>query len=208
MSKGSKIVDELVKATGAPEQKKDESNQDFLVRLHNATTKMCDDGKKGDEAWEALGDATQRWYNKATNPMDKKKELPLPAGMEEEAAPKEAKKEAAEEEAAPKGGKKKSKKAAKEGKVEKPAKAAKEKKGKKAKGDKKDKKESKTKGRPRIDDAAVLKRKVKKLPEGNRNKYWDKVPEGTTFKAIRKNKTHFRVVRYWKRNGFVELRAP
>jgi colicin import membrane protein len=205
MSK-SKIVDELVKATGAPEQKKDESNQDFLVRLHNAVTKMCDDGKKGDEAWEALGDASQRWYNKATGPLDKKKELPLPAGMAEEAA----KKEAAEEEAEDKPSKKKSKKAAKEGKAEKPAKAAKEAKGKKAKKGKKDKgdkKSKKSKGRPRLDDDAVLVRKVKTLPEGNRNKYWDKVPAGTTFGKIRKNKTHFRVVRYWRRNGFVELKA-
>lgn len=201
-TKNGDLLKELLTQSGV-ERKDDEGDQAFYKRLQAGLR------KKSDEDWGKMSDAAQDWSNRAQLALDDGKAIKAPAGAEpakandndnEEKPPKKQKAAAAKTKADKKKSKKeKEPKAAKEGKKAKKAKPEKEGKKKKAKSGV---------GRPRLDDSATLKRKVKKLPEdGHRNKYWDKIPDGTSLKAIRKNKTHMRVVRYWKRNKFVDLVA-
>jgi hypothetical protein len=135
--------------------------------------------KLEDGDWKKLSDAAQAWANKATEAVDGDKELPSLPGLDEPA-------KAAKEPAPKKNQQATSARAPK----------------KAAKGDKKARKGS---GRPRMADDMKIKRLVKKLPEGNRNEYWDKIPDGTPVSKLRKNKSHLRVVRFWRRNKFVDV---
>jgi len=217
----TKVLNELVTITGIPPQKSTEQAQSFLARLHGAVDKL------EDTDWdEGLSDVAQRWYNDSSASVDGGAGyLPLDgvhdghddsAVVEEKpvkpAKVKKAKVEQAEFDLvdAPKSKKSKKSKKAKATPVEEPAEAPEARKSKKAtKVTKVKGKKAKagSRGRPKLDDTAVLKRKVKTLPAGNRNDYWDKIPEGTSMAAIRKKRAHLRVVRYWRRNGFVELTA-
>lgn len=160
------------------EPKASEEPQLFLKRLHAAVDGLPDD------VWDAMSKPAQRWSNACTTALDAKTDLPgRPAGAEAEGS---AKKE-------PKPKKKEKTMATKA-----------KKNGKAAKGKAKGKNGS---GRPRIDESATVRWLVKDLPEGNRNEHQAKVPNGTAFAKIRKNKTLLRVVRYWRRNGYIELKS-
>lgn len=183
----------ILDATGQAKQGAGEDAQTFLARLHKAISGLPDKG------WDALGrssKAAQKWYNDSSVKRDNKEDFIMLDGVKEKGGTEDAGERKST----------KSKKATKTAKAQKPAKTAKAAKGKTTKPAKKAK--SNGAGRPRMADDAVLVRKVKKLPEGNRNKFWDKIPAGTSVAKIRKSKAHLRVVRYWRRNGFVELRAP
>lgn len=172
----------LLELTGVKE--KDEEEQVFLARLHAAVEGLPD------TKWDEMPKPCQEWSNACTVLLDAKKDLPG------RAKPKDAGKTDAG--SAPKSKKEKTKMATT---AKKPKTAAKKGAAKKSTARKK----VGEGGRPRIAADSSVKRLVKEPPEGNRNEHWAKVPNGTTMDKIRKNKTLLRVVRYWRRNGFVEL---
>lgn len=174
------VLKKMLEVTGEKPQQAGETAQDFLARVKKKIDKLEQDD------WKLLGTAAQNWSNDATHELDGGKPLTLVPGVLEKGA------------AAKEGASKKTEQAPKAAKVKAAKKGAK--KAKVAKSDK-------PAGRPRLADDATLKRLVKKLPDGNRNEYWDKIPDGTSLAKIRKNKSHMRVVRYWKRNKFVALKA-
>lgn len=178
------IASELAEVAKCP-PKKGEDEQSYLKRLVTAVNALQD------EEWKQISEKAQSWANEAIDAIEAKTDVPAPTGLEDvmkRTAEAAGKKPAA-------------KKTAANGKAPTKAKAPATKKtaAKKSKG------EAKVGGRPRFSDDATVRWKTKELPEGNRNKYKDKVKEGMKFGAIRKDKTLFRVTKYWRRKGFIEL---